>query len=402
MIRETTIFYQKIENSIMICGICPRIGVVEIPDTIEGIPVTAIAEGAFSIPEEREVAKTQPQDSYAIKYREVASLDEAKALRIAELEGINQAESAIVHVHLPDSIKWIGENAFFGCNQLTYLRLSDELEELPDYMLVGCERLERIALPERLKRIGNYAFRECRSLLELSLPETVVEIGRYAFYNCRELRKVNLPAGATNLGTGMFLNCEALYELEFGACQFVSDIISGLTHELLLTIDFPDGRAKLLVPDFQYEYIEDTPARMFHTINYGTGHLFRQCIGNTEIDFRRYDEMFYRAKREDEAELVLLFCVCRLTYPYRILEERRNIYLTYIREHILWATGYYIRKNDLEMLREFANWGLFTKENLPQILELAQKNKRTGIVSFLMDYEHRHFPQESRKKKFDL
>ncbi len=29
--------------------------------------------------------------------------------------------------------------------------------------------------------------------------------------------------------------------------------------------------AELVLPDFQYEYIEDTPARLFHQVNYGTG-----------------------------------------------------------------------------------------------------------------------------------
>lgn len=62
------------------------------------------------------------------------------------------------------------------------------------------------------------------------------------------------------------------------------------------------------LPDFQYEYIEDTPARLFHQVNYGTGHIFRQCIGNSEIDFRRYDEIFYLTKREDAAETGAFAC----------------------------------------------------------------------------------------------
>ena len=66
-------------------------------------------------------------------------------------------------------------------------------------------------------------------------------------------------------------------------------------------------------------------------MNYGTGHIFRQCIGNSEIDFRRYDEIFYLTKREDAAETVLLLAMSRLRYPYRLQEKHREVYLDYLR-----------------------------------------------------------------------
>lgn len=153
----------------------------------------------------------------------------------------------------------------------------------------------------------------CERLKELRLPESVESIGRYAFYNCRRMEKINIPLAARELNTGLFLNCDSLKHLSFGRCRHISDLISGLNHELQLSIDFPiEGgetkHAELVLPDFQYEYIEDTPARLFHQVNYGTGHIFRQCIGNSEIDFRRYDEIFYLTKREDAAETGAFAC----------------------------------------------------------------------------------------------
>lgn len=139
------------------------------------------------------------------------------------------------------------------------------------------------------------------------IPETVQKIGAYACYNCREMEEINIPRETTDLGTGLFLNCDKLTSISFGRCRHIADLVAVLNHELHLTMDFDDGnRAKLLIPDFQYEYIEDTPARQFHQVNYGTGHLFRQCIGNSDIDFRRFDELFYLTKREDGALMVLL------------------------------------------------------------------------------------------------
>ena len=142
---------------------------------------------------------------------------------------------------------------------------------------------------------------------------TPQKIGAYACYNCRKMEEINIPRETTDLGTGLFLNCDKLTSISFGRCRHIADLVAVLNHELHLTMDFDDGnRAKLLIPDFQYEYIEDTPARQFHQVNYGTGHLFRQCIGNSDIDFRRFDELFYLTKREDGALMVLLLTMYRL------------------------------------------------------------------------------------------
>ncbi len=170
-----------------------------------------------------------------------------------------------------------------------------------------------------------------------------------------------------------------------------------------LSIDFPiEGgetkHAELVLPDFQYEYIEDTPARLFHQVNYGTGHIFRQCIGNSEIDFRRYDEIFYLTKREDAAETVLLLAMSRLRYPYRLQEKHREVYLDYLRSicsgrrRISWS------RRRGKTLRLFADWGLLTAETTPELIALAQKKGQTAVLSFLMDYQHRHLPQQGKRK----
>lgn len=268
------------------------------------------------------------------------------------------------------------------------------------------QALEKIILPPTIESIEDYAFYGCQQLKRLTLPESVQRIGKYAFYNCRRLEEINIPAAATDLNTGLFLNCDALQRLSFGRCRHIADLTSGLLQELHLTIAFPqaDGtqqQAQLILPDFQYEYIEDTPARQFHQVNYGTGHIFRQCIGNSEIDFRRYDEIFYLTRREDAAETVLLLAMARLEYPYRLEARRREHYLDYIREHFLWAAEYFMDAREEERVRLFADWGLITAENITPLITLAQRKGQTALLSFLMDYRHRHFGV-ARKKTFDL
>lgn len=197
------------------------------------------------------------------------------------------------------------------------------------------------------------------------------------------MEEINIPRETTDLGTGLFLNCDKLTSISFGRCRHIADLVAVLNHELHLTMDFDDGnRAKLLIPDFQYEYIEDTPARQFHQVNYGTGHLFRQCIGNSDIDFRRFDELFYLTKREDGALMVLLLTMYRLEYPYRLQENRRQDYLQYLKEHFFTAFGYYTQQGSLDKIRLFAQWGLITAENIDSLLEMAGEAKKTEITAF--------------------
>lgn len=388
------IAYRIEENGVCITKMYGRCAEVRIPEEIEGKPVVAIGERAFAVKEEAPVA--EPADEW-----------EAEILFVTEIMEEVAEGQALRRVFLPDSVETIGAYAFHGCSALERVSLPVKLQEISLRMFDGCGSLEQVTLPAGLKAIGDYAFYGCASLEKLYLPEQVNRIGKYAFYNCRKMEEINIPLAATDLNMGMFLNCDALKYMTFGRCRHISDLISGLNHELHLTIDFPQEnggaeRCRLIIPDFQYEYIEDTPARLFHQVNYGTGHIFRQCIGNSEIDFRRYDEIFYLTKREDEAETVLLLAMARLEYPYRLQEKHKETYLNYIRDHFLWVAEYYINRNENEKIRLFADWGLLTQENLLQILEIAQKKGRTAILSFLMDHQHKHFQPVRKKKTFDL
>lgn len=389
--KKVILYYKVSGDGITIVGVKGRASRLHIPETIDGKPVTAIGDFTFAIETEQPIAEEES----------LGELSFCQALEERTAAPLEDEGDAIVGIILPDTICRIGAYAFYGCSALRAVPLPDTLEKIAPYTFSGCSTLESLTLPGKIQEIGGYAFYDCRCLKALNIPKKVASIGRYAFYNCRVLTKINIPKNTIHLETGLFLNCDCLYEIHFGACNHVSDLIAVLNHELLLTIDFPDARAKLLIPDFQYEYIEDTPARQFHQINYGTGHLFRQCIRNSDIDFRRYDELFYLTKREDAAVLVLLLAVCRLSYPYRLQENRRETYLSYVREHLLFGAEYYMEHNDLEVLRQFSQWELFTPETLPKIIELAQKKGKTEILSFLMDYQHKN-AVSGKKKSFDL
>lgn len=387
-----TITYTPYAEGVKIIGVTGRAAEIRIPDHIGGLPVIAIAPYAFAVQTEAEASETEMPAQLSF----VEGEDIPRKAPLKEVTG-----EALKRLYLPDTIREMGAYAFGGCAALEVIHLPEHLAVLPDHLFAGCISLKQIALPPHLSVIEGYAFYDCRSLEKLRIPETVQKIGAYACYNCRKMEEINIPRETTDLGTGLFLNCDKLTSISFGRCRHIADLVAVLNHELHLTMDFDDGnRAKLLIPDFQYEYIEDTPARQFHQVNYGTGHLFRQCIGNSDIDFRRFDELFYLTKREDGALMVLLLTMYRLEYPYRLQENRRQDYLQYLKDHFSTAFGYYLNRGDLEKIRLFAQWGLITAENIDSLLEMAGEAKKTEITGFLLEYQHAHFAK--KKKSFDL
>ena len=387
-----TITYTPYAEGVKIIGVTGRAAEIRFPDHIDGLPVIAIAPYSFAVQTEAEVNETETPAQLSFAEGE----DMPRKAPLKEVTG-----EALKRLYLPDTIREMGAYAFGGCSALEVIHLPEHLSVLPDHVFAGCISLKQIALPPQLSVIEGYAFYDCRSLEKLRIPDTVQKIGAYACYNCRKMEEINIPRETADLGTGLFLNCDKLTSISFGRCRHIADLVAVLNHELHLTMDFDDGnRAKLLIPDFQYEYIEDTPARQFHQVNYGTGHLFRQCIGNSDIDFRRFDELFYLTKREDGALMVLLLTMYRLEYPYRLQENRRQDYLQYLKAHFSTAFGYYTQQGSLDKIRLFAQWGLITAENIDSLLEMAGEAKKTEITGFLLEYQHAHFAK--KKKSFDL
>lgn len=122
---------------------------VVIPDTIDGMAVTAIGAGAF----ENKLIKT---------------------------------------VSIPAGIKTIGENAFKSCAALTGVTFAAEsaLTAISDSAFMSCQKLSAITLPEKLETIGKEAFSGARILKTITIPASVKTIGDWALANCFELANV--------------------------------------------------------------------------------------------------------------------------------------------------------------------------------------------------------------------
>ena len=75
-----------------------------------------------------------------------------------------------------------------------------------------CTNLKKVTIPNTIKFIGNSAFYGCTSLESLVIPESVKTIGDSAFMKCSILKDIQFPAGRDSISFGkrVILNCDAL------------------------------------------------------------------------------------------------------------------------------------------------------------------------------------------------
>jgi len=136
-------------------------GVVDIPSTIGGLPVTAIGQAAFL------------------------------------------GNSALTSVSIPNSVKTIGDYAFTNATSLSTVRIGNHVASIGISAFDGNSALTRVSIPNSVKTIGDYAFRANNALTSLTIGNHVTSIGVYAF-QASALTGVSIPNSVVDIGRGAF------------------------------------------------------------------------------------------------------------------------------------------------------------------------------------------------------
>lgn len=120
---------------------------------------------------------------------------------MTKLEGTFEY-TALEEVVIPDSVKYIGEYAFSGCNRLRRVVLPDELKEIKQYTFCWCKSLQEVVFPQDLRVVGMEAFEGCESLKNVVLPEGLSSIEQGAFAGCRSMESIYIPDSVNEIGGG--------------------------------------------------------------------------------------------------------------------------------------------------------------------------------------------------------
>ena len=191
-------------------------GVVAIPGTINGLPVTSIGAAAF-------------------------------------YQSFN-----LINVTIPDSVTSVGSNAFYNCTGLIGATIGTNVASIGDSAFGQCMSLAQITIPASVTNIGESAFYYCTNLDNITIPVSVTSIGAWAFSYCIDLQEVKIPNSVTTIGPAAFASCFGVANVTIGngLTSIAEWTFSGCTN--LANFIIPDNVTN--IGDQAFEYCESVTA----------------------------------------------------------------------------------------------------------------------------------------------
>ena len=112
-------------------------------------------------------------------------------------------------------INWIneiGDFAFYGCKNLSYISIPSHVTSIGWAAFQGCASLSVVSwgVDSDLECIGTYAFSNCTSLTAFTIPESVTFISDHAFARCYSLTEVHIPKNVSFISQYAFNFCTSL------------------------------------------------------------------------------------------------------------------------------------------------------------------------------------------------
>lgn len=197
--------FVKCGDELMVIGYSGNDEYLCIPDSVGGLPVTAIGEYVFC---DMHDAGIELLDVRTIKDDQGTS-EVIKGIQLPEtLESISSAAFfgcvALERIVIPESVRSVGSAAFAACRRLKEVILSPRLKTINAGMFRGCKELCSADIPDKVESIEHLAFDGCSSLNELKLPDGLENIGAMAFQGCSSLRNIEVPESVKSIGQGAF------------------------------------------------------------------------------------------------------------------------------------------------------------------------------------------------------
>lgn len=157
----------------------------------------------------------------------------------------------LVSVTLSNTVKEIGEDAFYGCRALEAVDLNYGLETIKEGAFSRCSSLKEIVIPDSVTNIGNGVFIRCENLERAYLPANIGEIPSNCFAFCKNLKEVPIPFGVRSIAPWAFKS-SGIQRIKIPSS--VLEIHSGAFHdcEELTSVSIPGSVKEIGATAFRY------------------------------------------------------------------------------------------------------------------------------------------------------
>ena len=127
-------------------------------------------------------------------------------------------------VVFPNSLSYIGNNAFENSPNLKTVKFGSGIRALAHKSFAYCPQIERIDMPDGLDSIGSCAFMGCYRLKSVVFSESVKTIGANAFWGCPLEGTVTLPGILKSVGDKAFSGLESPDGTKFVISEGIEEI----------------------------------------------------------------------------------------------------------------------------------------------------------------------------------
>ena len=166
-------------------------------------------------------------------------------------------EARISSVQIPNTVTFIGESAFIGCQQLTSVTIPGSVLRIGKGAFGRCSNLKEIIvdesnasyasnggilydkdmttliccpggmasatnIPSSVTSIDEEAFAHCINLSSVNIPHSVKSLPLRAFFNCSSLAYINIDS-VTDIRSQVFSNCTKLSSISMNSVSTIGD-----------------------------------------------------------------------------------------------------------------------------------------------------------------------------------
>ena len=200
--ETSSLYYVKYDDHAAITGCKTGVTSVEIPDSIEGVPVTCI-------------------DDYAFNCSEVTSVTIPETVtKIGNY--VFSMSYSLKSVTLPDSLESVGIKAFEDCKSLETVVFPDHLVTFESHAFKGTPWLDAQRAKDPLVIVNGALIDGTTFEGDLVVPSDVKFIASSAFDGNTKLTSAVIPAGVERISDCMFIRCENLTSVEMKGAVIIN------------------------------------------------------------------------------------------------------------------------------------------------------------------------------------
>ncbi len=240
-------------------------GDVIVPSSIDGKPVTSLADYSFSY---KTLVLTISLPS-SVTNIGLYAFQSCPSLRSIDIDGSNPSYSSEDGVLYDKAVTTLN---FCPAGRVDDLVIPSTVTIIGSYACYECRSLRAVTIPLGVTSIGDSAFSYNSGLLELDIPNSVVSIGYASFERCTSLRNVTIPASVTNINSNAFAGCTSMVNINVSSDNLNYASASGILYDkgLVTLVQCPAGKVGAVS-------IEGTVTRI-------ASYAFSACAGITSIN----------------------------------------------------------------------------------------------------------------------